>query len=189
MLVQEWTETSEQTRERRREGRRSEDWGRAIGGRSRQDRSSLKAAEALGLFSIGLGVAEFFFPRKLARLIGARPRPIRTRIMGLREIGIGVGILTSSRPGPWVKARVIGDAVDLKNLASAFHERNSSRVRLTAATTAVLGVTAADVIVSNQLSDGEPATNRLRIEGSMAVNRPPEECYGFGSTSGMRRNS
>src|SRR5678816_797739 len=67
-------------------------------------------ARALGWFSIGLGLAELAMPRRLARIAGAPNLPTMTRIFGLREIGTGIGILTSKDPSPWLWGRVAGDA-------------------------------------------------------------------------------
>ncbi len=70
-------------------------------------------ARALGWFSIGLGLAELLLPRKLAKFAGAPNVPLLTRAFGLREIGVGVGLLTSVDPQPWLWARVAGDALDI----------------------------------------------------------------------------
>ena len=70
-------------------------------------------ARVLGWFSIGLGLTELIMPRTLARLAGAPNLPVVTRMHGLREIGVGVGLLMSKDPTPWLWGRVAGDVVDL----------------------------------------------------------------------------
>lgn len=70
-------------------------------------------ARALGWFSIGLGLVQLFMPRRLAKLAGAPNLPMLTRAVGLREIGVGAGLLTSVDPEPWLWARVGGDALDI----------------------------------------------------------------------------
>src|SRR5947207_2486661 len=72
-----------------------------------------RLAQGLGWFSIGLGVAEFFAPRRVARAIGVRRRSMLIRLLGLREITSGIGILTQRRRAGWVWSRVGGDAIDL----------------------------------------------------------------------------
>src|SRR4029079_5751283 len=58
----------------------------------------------LGWFSIGLGTAQVTAPRAMCKLVGARGEgtaPTLMRLIGMREIAQGVGILT--RPGPTVR--------------------------------------------------------------------------------------
>ena len=74
-------------------------------------------ARALGWFSIGLGLAELLMPRKVARAAGSPNLPWVMRAYGLREIGTGVGLLTSRDPAPWLWGRVAGDALDIGTIA------------------------------------------------------------------------
>src|SRR5690606_35624708 len=82
-----------------------------------------RMATALGWFSIGLGIAELVAPGRVARLIGLDDPEGRTlnlvRLMGLREIGAGLGILGNDRTPGWLWARVAGDALDVALLARA----------------------------------------------------------------------
>ena len=82
-----------------------------------------KFALGLGLFSIGLGLAEIFMPREVARLIGVRNRPAVFMALGARELLSGVGILAQRRPAGWLWSRVAGDVMDLSLLGVAFTER------------------------------------------------------------------
>jgi hypothetical protein len=70
-------------------------------------------ARALGWFSIALGLAELAMPRRMAHVAGAPNLPLLTRACGVREIGTGIGILTSANPAPWLWGRVAGDALDI----------------------------------------------------------------------------
>ena len=71
-------------------------------------------SDFLGYFSIGLGLAELLAPTAIARLIGVKHPNDRNRtllrLMGLREIGAGVAILSNQQPKKSVMARVAGDA-------------------------------------------------------------------------------
>lgn len=138
-----------------------------------------QTARFLGWFSIGLGLAEILFPKKLARMIGAPPHPARTRMMGLREVVMGAGILGTPRPSKWLKARVAGDAADLAFLKSSFSAEGSNKTRLTCATAAVAAITVVDAASARKSACAEPEAGRIRIESSRAVNRSPEECYDF----------
>lgn len=103
-----------------------------------------KVAVALGWFSIGLGLTELFGGRKVSRMLGLR-EPI-VRIFGVREIAAGVGLLTQPRKGPWIWARVAGDALDVGALGYAMSRRNPQRRNAALATVAVAPVVALDVL-------------------------------------------
>ena len=59
-------------------------------------------ARGLGWFSIGLGVMEVVAPRRVARLLGVGEHRVLMRLLGLREIASGIGILTQQKPVGWV---------------------------------------------------------------------------------------
>lgn len=94
-------------------------------------------ARALGWFGIGLGLAQLLMPRRLARFGGAPDVPLLIRALGLREIGVGVGLLTSVDPQPWLWARVAGDALDLATHATGLV--TAGRPARTLASLTVLG--------------------------------------------------
>src|SRR6188508_2259905 len=74
-------------------------------------------ADFLGYFSIGLGLAEVLAPTAMSRLIGVKHPDDRNRstmrLMGLREIGNGVAILSNQQPEKAMWSRVAGDVLDL----------------------------------------------------------------------------
>src|SRR5690348_9714884 len=92
-----------------------------------------RLAEGLGWFSIGLGLTEILAPKKLAKAIGVKNRPGLFRIMGLRELTSGVGLLTQPRPDAWLWSRVVGDAIDLGFLGAALGSKKSQRGKVLAA--------------------------------------------------------
>lgn len=140
-------------------------------------------ANALGWFSLGLGVAQLVTPGRLARLIGIqdsdRSREVM-RSLGLRELASGVGILSRPRPAGWVWARVAGDAMDLALLSRAMTD-STERRRTGVATAAVLGVTALDAYCARELSRAESAGEEhgIHVVRAITVNRPVEEIYSF----------
>src|SRR5947209_7467964 len=93
-----------------------------------------RIARGLGWFGIGLGLAAFLAPRKVARLIGVRGHHGLIRLIGLREITSGIGILGLPTPARWFQARVGGDAMDLALLGSALVGDGSSKAKIVAAT-------------------------------------------------------
>jgi uncharacterized membrane protein len=169
----------------------SERRGRRDGGRwlSRQGNGGLapeRLATGLGWFSIGLGLAEILAPGTFARTIGLKGQGASrtvTRIVGLREIASGMGILTERRPVGWVWSRVAGDVMDLALLGAGFTARRANRKRLAAA--GVLGVTVVDALCAEQLSGLTRLSvhyendGTLRVRKRTTINRPAEALYRF----------
>jgi uncharacterized membrane protein len=154
-----------------------------------QQRPPDPLAEALGWFSVALGAAELFAPITMSRLIGAPPdaKTISlVRAMGAREIGHGVAILTHPGTASTVWSRVAGDAADLAFLSAAHNAEHADRTRLLAATAAVAGVTALDVICAQRLSSRESGARMRRgdeapprVAKAVTVNRPIEQVFAF----------
>jgi hypothetical protein len=121
------------------------------------DRDSL--ARFLRWFSIGLGTAELVAPGALRRVIGGGDRRV-IRLMGLRELAHGAGILTSPRPTGWVWSRVGGDALDLAALGLVARH---GQVRTFAAIANVLpGLRRADGQVPDRRGDEQGLDDSLR---------------------------
>lgn len=142
-------------------------------------------AQALGWFSIGLGLAELLAPRAMARTIGMEERPLLLRTFGARELASGLGILAGGRrPTGWLWARVAGDAMDLAALGAAASSRHR-RGRLAFAAAAVAGVAVLDVLSSLQYSQqgrmttAVPPVGEVLVDKCITVNRPADECYRF----------
>jgi uncharacterized membrane protein len=163
----------------------SETWESGTDGTDRDER----IANGLGWFSIGLGLAQVLSPGGVARLIGVPDDSTNRGLMraiGIREIATGVGILSRPRPARWVRARVGGDMMDLALLGAAFGADDSQKNRVAAATAAVLGVTALDVMCSGRLSEkASPTTARGRetakphVMRAITMRQTPEEIYRF----------
>lgn len=89
-------------------------------------------ARGLGFFSLALGLAELAMPRRMARMAEMGEMPDRpelpssqtlVRAYGLREVGVGAGLLTTADPEPWVWGRVAGDLLDIATVALAPRRR------------------------------------------------------------------
>lgn len=102
-------------------------------------------ADGLGWFSIGLGAVELIAPEALDEWLGIGHHETVTRLYGLREIGVGIGILSSEDPTPWLWARVAGDVLDLASLAPALDRRNPQRHIAATAAANVAAITAIDL--------------------------------------------
>jgi uncharacterized membrane protein len=168
-------------------GRSSGGNGQSMMKKLQQPQQVKKIATGLGWFSIGLGMAELIAPDSVARLIGVKPTSnSRTllRAFGARELAAGIGILSNDRPTGWVWSRVAGDVMDLSMMGTAMTKDDTDRTRLNAATAAVIGVTALDIVTGNGLSSQQSARNGGRASGihvkrSITVGRPREEVYSF----------
>jgi len=178
---------------------------RQNGGGQRVTQSQSGTAEPLarflGWFSIGLGVAEVLAPRQLAGLIGVEHKPGIFRMMGLREIGHGVAILSQEQPASGVWSRVAGDLLDLALLGTQLDSNNPEREKTLVATMSVLGVTAVDLYTARSLSQQSNGTNGgsrnrstgggdsvrgivdsgsgIKVKSATTVGRPVSEVYRF----------
>jgi uncharacterized membrane protein len=146
-------------------------------------------ADFLGVFSIGLGLAEVLAPGVMSKICGIEDtesaRPVM-RALGAREISHGIAILAKQQPEKAVWSRVAGDALDLALLGKAMANPQNHRGRTLFATANVLAVTALDVMCAKQLSR-QPKTvanagadeGIIRTKRSITVNRPVDEVYNF----------
>ena len=146
-------------------------------------------AKGLGWFSIGLGLAEILMPNRLSRAVGIRQEHrMLMRLLGIREIASGVGILSERRPAGWMWSRVAGDAMDLALLGSAMRG-NPKKQRLIAAVAAVAGVTMADIFCGERLS-AEPRNGQGRgrrrsrsstidVVRTITIDKPAADLYKF----------
>jgi uncharacterized membrane protein len=141
-------------------------------------------ARGLGWFSLGLGAAQILAPRAFSRavgLTGSSTQGTVVRAVGVREIAAGVGILSRSKPGGWLWARVAGDAMDLVLLAVGDSRKGARRA---AAMAAVAGVTVPDVLEGTRLSfvarnGTEPDSDAIEVTKAVTVQRTAEDVYRF----------
>lgn len=119
------------------------------GGRYRDapphDHSAHALARGLGWLSIGLGVAEILRPREMSRAAGMEAADRLVRGYGARELLTGAALLTTSRPEPYVWARVAGDVLDIATVGAGAVAGRSPQ-RGAAAVLALVGVMAVDVV-------------------------------------------
>ena len=137
-------------------------------------------ARALGWFSIGLGLAELAMPRRLGRLAGAPNAPTLTRVFGLREIGPGLGILTSKDPSPWLWARVAGDALDVATVGAGLLTRGRPLRTLTSVAM-LLGIAWVDMQVAEKAPPARKLEKRSSRDyrGRSGFPRSPAEMRGI----------
>lgn len=133
-------------------------------------------AKGLGVFSVGLGLAELAAPRAIQRLIGidaCSRNDVILRALGAREVAHGVGIFARPRS---VWTRLIGDAIDVAFVGIALADEDNDRGRLIPALGALLGVGALDAFAAFRALRGrlgEP------IVAAMTINKSPNDVYEY----------
>ena len=134
-------------------------------------------ARTLGWFSIGIGALEIFGDKALGEALGMENRTGLLRAYGVREIGVGLGILTAPKmpPSGWLWARFAGDIVDLATLFAAL-ENKDKRTNIALALAAVGGVTAVDYLCAQQLSQAA----QTKATASTPTDRPDLSAVGEG---------
>jgi hypothetical protein len=78
--------------------------------------SAMGQAKLMGLFSYGLGTAQVLRPGSVNRIMGVpdyNPNHALQRLIGIREIVTGTGVLFGGRTSTWMWARVGGDIMDI----------------------------------------------------------------------------
>jgi uncharacterized membrane protein len=135
-------------------------------------------ARFLGWFSIGLGAAQVVAPRTMCKLIGADGDgggATVMRLMGIRELTQGTGILTRPRPTGWMWSRVVGDALDL-SLLGLVAVRSDKRMRTAFAIANVVAVTVPDVFEARHLAaKSGPAENANVMRKSVTIAKTREQ--------------
>jgi uncharacterized membrane protein len=138
-------------------------------------------------FSLALGVGQLVAPGALAQLIGLRDSPdtrLAMRLIGLRELVAGAGLLSGASTPAWLGARTGGDLMDLGMLSSALGSKGVNRARLYKAMAAVAGVTALDIYGAMKAHRDTPhsptsAGRPIPTTKTIVVNREPAEVYRF----------
>lgn len=108
-----------------------------------------KVGLGLGVFSIGLGLAEVAAPGRIARWLGVDGKTARNVIalFGARELLAGAMLLKGPGASTNTWNRVIGDGMDLAALGVAF-SRSSRRSATAGALGFVAGATLLDIWAS-----------------------------------------
>jgi uncharacterized membrane protein len=145
-------------------------------------------ARNLGWFSLGLGLAQVLAPRQIARLTGVpddEEAEAIMRLVGIREIGAGLAVLTPAKPTPGLWARVAGDAIDLALLSRALSSPRSDRGRVLFTIASILGITVVDATVSMRVTQEPDAyfeakqARPIRATAAITINAPASEVYAW----------
>ena len=126
----------------------------------------------------------------MARVTGAPSLPTLTRACGLREIGTGIGILTSKDPAPWLWGRVVGDALDVAAVGAGLVTQRRPLRTLTSLALLV-GVTLIDMKVA-EAAPPEKKRSRQALRdysGRSGFPLPAEAMRGIGTRPSARMGS
>jgi uncharacterized membrane protein len=143
----------------------------------------------LGAFSVALGALQLLAPRRVLDVAGLRADGTArraVRLIGVRELATGAGLLGSRARAPFAWARVAGDAMDLALLAGTAARRGLRRDRTTA-TMGVVGLVsvadlAAGVLLARRLRAGQDDADsgsggRRPVRAAVTIDLPREELY------------
>jgi uncharacterized membrane protein len=145
--------------------------------------SGIRAARALGFFSLVLGIVQLIRPERILRLIGLRSSQDRTtamRLVGARELVSGVGLVARPQPVLFAWSRVAGDLVDLALLSRVVDARDARRDQVWGAIGSVAGILVVDLATSIALTRGRAGQgNAIQVRGAITVDRPLHDVYQF----------
>ena len=124
----------------------------------------------LGVFSLALGAAPLVAPHAVARAAGLKTKPGVLgflRVIGVRELAVGSGLLTTRHPA-WMWARVGQDVMDVPLASATTAVKNGEdRARMARVTAFLVAVTAADVAAAIRASRSSAGADRRRREERM----------------------
>jgi uncharacterized membrane protein len=136
----------------------------------------------LGLAGVALGLVKLLAPRALSRLAGVGDvavAPPLVRALGAREVVVGVGLIATRRPAPWLWARVAGDVVELALLGAALRRPRANRRRLAGALGVLGGVAALDAALAVAATRARASRIAEPVRRSVTIARPRDEVYRF----------
>jgi hypothetical protein len=120
-----------------------------------------RLARALGWFSIGLGLAELFAPRRVTETLGMEGQETLVRAFGAREIMSGIMSLSVDKnAGLW--ARVGGDGLDAAALLSALTPDNPKKGNVALALLMIGGVAMLDYRAAQDTRPKRPSPRASR---------------------------
>jgi uncharacterized membrane protein len=146
--------------------------------RARDAERARGLATGLGLFSLGLGVAQLAAPGRVNRAIGVRDDArsrFWQRVVGVQELSAAAGILGPPPTRPFLWGRTAGDVQHIAMLAFALRGRGQDPARLAAAIASVAGCLGADALASVRSSahtqhDDDEEAGPMEARAAITIN-------------------
>jgi len=91
--------------------------------------SSKMMAQAVGWLSIGVGLVALVAPPRIGGLVGYVEKPAILRLVGVRDLCIGAGLLRPGNGRRWLWARAASDGLDATIIAANLLSGGTSRGR------------------------------------------------------------
>jgi hypothetical protein len=95
--------------------------------------AALDDAALMGIFSYALGIWQILRPGAVNRVMGVpdhNPNHVVQRLLGVREIATGTGVLFGDATGKWMWGRVAGDLMDIGIVGGQLAAKLGTRHRL-----------------------------------------------------------
>jgi len=108
-------------------------------------------ATTMGLFSYALGTWQILRPGAVNRVMGVpdhNPNHVVQRLLGVREIVTGTGVLFGDNTSGWMWGRVAGDVMDITIVGGQLAGRLGTRSRLIGTLVFLTGVLVYDAKVA-----------------------------------------
>lgn len=131
-----------------------------------------RLSQGLGWLSVSTGLKELAFSERICRLLAVRRHAELVRGLGVREVLIGLGLLTQRDARPWLWGRVAGDVLKLSLLAVTLRRPSRARGWRLSVTAMVAGITLVDIFAAS----GRHAKWRSR-EGTLKSSRVPDTSH------------
>lgn len=115
------------------------------------NKSAASYAKWLGIASYALGIVQLFRPGSVNRLIGVpdhNPNHTVQRLIGVREMISGTGVLFGKNTSGWMWSRVAGDVMDASIVGGTLAASLGTRRKLIPALGAFLGILVLDAMVA-----------------------------------------
>ncbi|CAN5165453.1 hypothetical protein BH24ACT10_BH24ACT10_01270 [soil metagenome] len=141
--------------------------------------AAARTTRGLGWTSLALGLPALLAPQATARFIGLRGDVQDTgalTMVGAQELLAAGGLLTGTAPRFFLWSRVAGDVAHLAALRQAMAGGGGDG-RTRAATAAVAGITAVDLVAA--LRSRRPPGAATELTAGVTVNKTPQEVYDF----------
>ena len=114
-------------------------------------------ATMMGVFSYALGISQVLRPGSVNRLMGIpdhNPNHAVTRVIGIREIVTGTGVLFGRNTGGWMWGRVAGDVMDVSIVVGQLAGRLGTREKLIVSAVVLSAIGVLDAKIAMETREG-----------------------------------